>query len=95
MNAQGENAWVFVNEECIAASVKAYFDFEKKLLEKYPREKRKEMKPTAISGKPLLSPDVHNCMLLHVSLQHIRQTVPMLSTTLVLCKHSAASPGNT
>ena len=49
---QGENAWVFVNEECIAASVKAYYDFEKKLLEKYPREKRKEMKPTAISGKP-------------------------------------------
>lgn len=43
---------MFVNEECIADSVKAYYDFEKKLLEKYPKEKRKEMKPTAISGTP-------------------------------------------
>ena len=48
---QGENAWVFVNEECIADSVKSYHDFEKKLLEKYPKDKRKDMHPTAISGK--------------------------------------------
>lgn len=47
---KGENAWVFVSEECIADSVKAYHDFEKKLLEKYPKEKRAEMHPTAISG---------------------------------------------
>ena len=48
---QGENAWVFVNEECIAESVKSYHDFEKKLLEKYPKEQRKDMHPTAITGK--------------------------------------------
>ena len=44
---------MFVSEECIADSVKAYHDFEKKLLEKYPKEKRAEMHPTAISGKHL------------------------------------------
>lgn len=48
---QGENAWVFVSEECIAESVKSYHDFEKKLLEKYPKEIRKDMHPTAITGK--------------------------------------------
>lgn len=48
--AQGENAWVFVGEDVIADSVKAYHKFNEKLLEKYPKEKRKDMKPTAISG---------------------------------------------
>ena len=47
---QGENAWVFVNEEAIAESVKAYRKFNDKLLEKYPKEKRKDMKPTEITG---------------------------------------------
>lgn len=47
---QGENAWVFVNEEVIADSVKAYRKFNEKLLEKYPKEKRKDMKPTEITG---------------------------------------------
>lgn len=49
---QGENAWVFVNEAVIADSVKAYHNFNEKLLERYPKEKRKEMKPTAITGLP-------------------------------------------
>lgn len=47
---QGENAWVFVNEEVIADSVKAYNKFNEKLLERYPKEKRKDMKPTQITG---------------------------------------------
>jgi len=49
-STKGENAWVFVSEECIAESVKSYHDFEKKLLEKYPKEQRKDMHPTAITG---------------------------------------------
>jgi len=49
-SAKGENAWVFVNEEAIAESVKAYRKFNDKLLEKYPKEKRKDMKPTEITG---------------------------------------------
>ena len=51
---QGENAWVFVNEEAIAESVKAYRKFNDKLLEKYPKEKRKDMKPTEITGWTLI-----------------------------------------
>ncbi|KAL3158811.1 Plastid ribosomal protein L10, imported to chloroplast, large ribosomal subunit [Trebouxia sp. C0010 RCD-2024] len=47
---KGENAWVFVSEECIGESVKAYHEFEKKLLEKYPKEQRAEMHPTSITG---------------------------------------------
>lgn len=49
-SAKGENAWVFVNEEVIADSVKAYNKFNEKLLERYPKEKRKDMKPTQITG---------------------------------------------
>ena len=56
---QGENAWVFVSEECIAESVKSYHDFEKKLLEKYPKEQRKDMHPTSITGK-------HPCWRQHI-----------------------------
>ena len=58
---QGENAWVFVSEECIADSVKSYHDFEKKLLEKYPKDQRKDKHPTAITGKHLagLAPTSH------------------------------------
>ena len=41
---------MFVNEEAIAESVKAYRKFNDKLLEKYPKEKRKDMKPTEITG---------------------------------------------
>lgn len=52
---QGENAWVFVSEECIAESVKSYHEFEQKLLEKYPKEQRQDMHPTSITGKQHLS----------------------------------------
>ncbi len=37
---QNENAWVFCPEESLAASVKAYMDFEKHLKEKLPKEQR-------------------------------------------------------
>jgi len=37
---QEENAWVFSDEENLAASVKAYMDFEKKLKEKLPKDQR-------------------------------------------------------
>ncbi len=48
--AQGENAWLFVGEEVISESVKAYLDFETKLKERLPREQRAQAKPTDISG---------------------------------------------
>ena len=41
---------MFVGEECIAESVKAYLDFEKKLKDKLPKEERATAKPTDISG---------------------------------------------
>ena len=50
MCLQGENAWLFVGEEVISESVKAYLDFETKLKERLPREQRAEAKPTNISG---------------------------------------------
>ena len=50
MIAQGENAWLFVGEEVISESVKAYLDFETKLKERLPREQRAKAKPTDISG---------------------------------------------
>lgn len=67
---QGENAWVFVSEDCIADSVKAYHEFEKKLLEKYPKEKRKDMHPTSISGKHPALPGVLYPTRTHPADQH-------------------------
>lgn len=45
-----ENAWVFADEEAISGSVKAYLDFEKKLLEPIPKEERATSNVTGISG---------------------------------------------
>ena len=60
---QGENAWVFVGEDVIADSVKAYHKFNEKLLDKYPKDKRKDMKPTAISGQQAYVSCVRNVLL--------------------------------
>ncbi|KAK9814411.1 hypothetical protein WJX72_005529 [[Myrmecia] bisecta] len=53
-----ENAWVFIGEDCIAESVKAFMDFEAGLLAAIPKEQRASAKPTDISigvmdNKPL------------------------------------------
>ena len=45
-----ENAWVFADEDAISGSVKAYLDFEKKLLEPIPKEERAAANVTSISG---------------------------------------------
>ncbi len=45
-----ENAWVFADEEAISGSVKAFLDFEKKLLEPIAKEERATANVTAISG---------------------------------------------
>ena len=55
---QGENAWIFVNEEEVASATKAYFAFEKELKEAVPREQRAAFKPckvtgAVVDGKPL------------------------------------------
>jgi large subunit ribosomal protein L10 len=42
---KGDNAWLFVNEEVIAESIKAYVAFEKKLLEGVPKEERATARP--------------------------------------------------
>lgn len=67
-----ENAWVFAPEEAISASVKAFIDFEKKLLEPIPKADRAKTKLTDISGalpsSPLsiapgcLAVDMHACL---------------------------------
>eukprot|EP00891_Asterochloris_glomerata_P005260 jgi/Astpho2/5260/Aster-04830 len=51
--AQGENAWIFVNEEEVASATKAYFAFEKELKEAVPREQRAAYKPCEITGAVL------------------------------------------
>ena len=45
-----ENAWVFANEDAMAASIKAFLDFEKKLLEPIPKAERANIKLTEITG---------------------------------------------
>lgn len=47
---QMENAFIFANEDALSGSVKAFLEFEKKLLEALPREERATAKPTDISG---------------------------------------------
>ena len=45
-----ENAWVFANEDALAGSIKAFLDFEKKLLEPIPKAERANVKLTEITG---------------------------------------------
>ena len=45
-----ENAWVFANEDAMGGSIKAFLDFEKKLLEPIPKAERANVKLTEISG---------------------------------------------
>ncbi len=45
-----ENAWVFAPEEAISSSVKAFLDFEKKLLEPIPKADRSKFKLTDVTG---------------------------------------------
>lgn len=49
-----ENAWVFAPEEAISSSVKAFLDFEKKLLEPIPKADRAKIKLTDVSGAHLV-----------------------------------------
>lgn len=50
MGSQGDNAWLFINEESIAESIKAWVDFETKLKEKIPKEERDKARPIDVSG---------------------------------------------
>lgn len=45
-----ENAWVFAPEDAISASVKAFLEFEKRLLEPIPKAERSKFQLTDISG---------------------------------------------
>lgn len=47
---QGDNAWLFIQEDVISESVKAYVDFEAKLKEKLPKEEREKARPIDVSG---------------------------------------------
>ncbi|PSC71630.1 50S ribosomal L10 [Micractinium conductrix] len=47
---KGDNAWMFVNEEVISESFKAYVAFEKKLLEGVPKDERATARPLDVSG---------------------------------------------
>lgn len=47
---KGDNAWLFVNEEVIAESMKAYVAFEKKLVDALPKEERATARPIDVSG---------------------------------------------
>lgn len=48
--AKGDNAWMFVQEDVIADSVKAYTAFEKELKEALPKEEREKARPIDVSG---------------------------------------------
>ena len=49
-----ENAWVFAKDDSIPGAVKAFLDFEKRLLEPIPKPDRIKVKLTDIPGtKPL------------------------------------------
>lgn len=48
--AKGDNAWMFVPEDVIADTVKAYVNFEKKLKEDLPKEEREKARPIDVSG---------------------------------------------
>lgn len=45
-----ENAWVFASDDAIPGAVKAFLDFEKALLEPFPKPERAKLKLTDISG---------------------------------------------
>ena len=49
-NIKLENAWVFASDDSIPAAVKAFLDFEKRLLEPIPKPDRIKMKLTDIPG---------------------------------------------
>ena len=51
MLVQGDNAWLFIAEDYISESVKAYVKFESKLKEKLPREEREKARPIDVSGE--------------------------------------------
>jgi large subunit ribosomal protein L10 len=48
--AKGDNAWLFVTEEHIADSVRAYIKLEKSLKESLPKEEREAARPIDVSG---------------------------------------------
>jgi len=47
---QGDNAWLFVGEEVIADSFKAYNKFEKSLIDALPKDQRDGVRPIDVSG---------------------------------------------
>ena len=51
LRVQGDNAWLFIAEDYISESVKAYVNFESKLKEKIPREEREKARPIDVSGE--------------------------------------------
>ena len=46
-----ENAWVFASDDSIPAAVKAFIEFEKRLLEPIPKQERIKVKLTDIPGE--------------------------------------------
>ena len=46
-----ENAWVFASDDSIPAAVKAFIEFEKRLLEPIPKQDRIKVKLTDIPGE--------------------------------------------
>ena len=45
-----DNAWVFAKDDSIPGAVKAFLDFEKRLLEPFPKPERAKLKLTDIPG---------------------------------------------
>lgn len=73
---QGENAWLFVDEDNVASAVKAFLEFEKKLVDRIPKDQRsKRPPPTGVSGGAMITagegalchlPAVHEAITLNV-----------------------------
>ncbi|KAK9834121.1 hypothetical protein WJX84_004083 [Apatococcus fuscideae] len=53
---EGENAWLFIDEDNVSKAVKAFLEFEKKLVERIPKDQRsKRPPPTAVSGGAMIT----------------------------------------
>lgn len=88
---KGDNAWLFIQEESIAESVKAYVAFEKTLLEKIPKEERDGARPLDVSGgvmqgKPLNYAEVKRLEKMPTKLQLIATLARTLNQVHAPCR---------
>jgi large subunit ribosomal protein L10 len=82
--AKGDNAWLFIQEEQVASSVKAYLAYQSKLRDALPKDKREDFKLLdvsggAMSGKALTSADVKRLEKLPTKLELITKVAQLMN----------------